>query len=643
MLEEISIDHSSSITQNQTAQQKTRGNGDWSGDVCANQKRDHCGRWEKDWGWQVIRGCRRLGSRTGPARGHKARWTAAALVLTLGLPGAARADDEIDACALTPLSDVAPLVVQESGYEVRARSEHPAPGESICRWEAFQNGLTADAPPEYRLIATLYHFADAQRAMTTFNKTWQGMIAPGLVRTSDPADQMAREDGSGIAARHGANVVTLDPSRQQYVLQRQPDRFYRLESLALRMAGANVQGVVDPRAIQNPCAWLPAQHALGILTTDPSSLQLFADGLRCTMDVKDGMPNTDHWTQNHGEVQIERHDMGTNAAALKFQHQQTPFFPASTLVRTADATDRLVWDSKHPENAWAVHGPFYVEFRLTDVTPAARAAPGWLYRTQRLALEAAGATIAPAEDLPPDPVVPGPLAARVEQPGTDADLRWTPPAYEGPAGSELYDSVLAVLAFTARNRFLMMVALVFGPVLLAVLLPGQHKPGRRAGLAGVGVALGIVNLIFGTSIAAVLIYHAGVAGSAIVTASHATAVQYNNHDVRGYTVLIRTAEGKVVETGFDDDDFNVYPPHNATIYPAKGDVFTVRYLKHAPQTFVIVADDDSPWAHRLRCDVLRKAVSDATAKADFAPASIDYKEAYGRAVTAAKQAGCEVD
>jgi hypothetical protein len=141
----------------------------------------------------------------------------------------------------------------------------------------------------------------------------------------------------------------------------------------------------------------------------------------------------------------------------------------------------------------------------------------------------------------------------------------------------------------------------------------------------------------------VLIYHAGVAGSAIVTASYETDVQYNRHDVRGYTVLIRTAEGRVVETGFEDDDFNGYPPHNATTYPARGDVFTVRYLKHAPRTFVIVADDDSPWAHGLRCYVLGRTVSDATAKAHFAPEDASYKEAYARAISAAKQAGCEAD
>lgn len=566
------------------------------------------------------------------------RWPAAALALALALPGVARGDDEIDACALVPLSEVAPLVVQDGGFEVRARSEHPEPGESICRWEAFQKGQTAGASPTHAVVAALYHFANAKRAASEFNRAWQGMVAPSLVRTEEPTDHVAREDDGGIAVVHGTDLVTLDPSGQEYALKRQPDRFYQLEALAFRIAGAKVQGAVDPNAIQSPCAWLPEQHALGVLTTDPSSLRLSYDGPRCGMAVQDGMPDLVRRAQNHGVVQIERRDMGTNAAALRFQHQQTPFLPASTLVKTADASDRLVWDSEHPEDAWAVHGPFYVEFHLTDATPAAKAVPGWLYRTQRLAFEAAGATIVATDDLPPEPVVPPPLPARPSR--AEADAHWMPPPRDAPAGAELFDPALAVLAFAARNRFFVLVGVFFASFLAAIFLPGKRRKVRRTGWAGFAVVLAVVNLIFGTDIADRLIYHAGVAGSGVVTASRATASQYNSRTVFAYTVLIRAADGNVVETEFESWDFNVYPHQNLTTYPGRGDVFTVRYLKHAPQTFVIVADDDSPWARGLRCGALNRSVGDAAAKANFAPDNASYKDAYVQAVTAAQQAGC---
>jgi hypothetical protein len=41
--------------------------------------------------------------------------------------------------------------------------------------------------------------------------------------------------------------------------------------------------------------------------------------------------------------------------------------------------------------------------------------------------------------------------------------------------------------------------------------------------------------------------------------------------------LEHTADGKIIETNFEQDDFNVYPPHNATTYPGQGAEFTVRY------------------------------------------------------------------
>jgi hypothetical protein len=125
-------------------------------------------------------------------------WIAAALMLAVSLSGAARADNEIDACALTPLANVVPLVVQQSGYDLRAKSEHPVPGKSICRWEAFQQGLTADAPPAYTLVATLYHFANAQRATASFDKTWQGMIGRAWCTPRIPPTNRRARRGTGL-------------------------------------------------------------------------------------------------------------------------------------------------------------------------------------------------------------------------------------------------------------------------------------------------------------------------------------------------------------------------------------------------------------------------------------------------------------
>jgi hypothetical protein len=107
---------------------------------------------------------------------------------------------------------------------------------------------------------------------------------------------------------------------------------------------------------------------------------------------------------------------------------------------------------------------------------------------------------------------------------------------------------------------------------------------------------------------------------------HQHGIQY--HDVVGYHVLLKAADDKVVETSFEDDDFNIYPSKNAVIYPGVGDHFTVYYLRRFPDDFIIVDDDDSPWATALRCGKLRDAVQEANAKYEFDHGNTSYRTAY---------------
>ena len=549
----------------------------------------------------------------------------------------------VDACALASADDIRPALTV-GDLELRAKGTAPRKGEGVCRWEAYERGLIAATPPDFTLVVTVYHQSEDARTATAFVRSWPLAIVPSQVRTDDPADQVARPDADTVAVLHGHSVVVIDAGGQQQDIQRSTDRVYRLEALAFRVVGARVLGPVDLRTTQDACTPLLAQHVLGILTLEPSSLRVDHDGWRCTMQVKDGSLDTSHWTENHGRVVVERQDLGTNAAALRFQKNQAPFLPVSTLVRTSDPSDRLVANIDKPLEMWVVHGANYVDFNVTEPTPAAQAAPGWLYRMQRLALEAAGATVVGTPGNPPDPVVPGPLSTATV---TAADGHWTPPAHPAPAWSVLTDPVVSVIAFLAKYRFFAMPLLVIMPaILLAFATSRARRAGRPAKAQGGWIAFFVVvavaNVVGGTWLTTLLVYHAGVSGSATVTASRNTSTQYNNQNVRAHTVLIRGADGGVTATGFSDDDFNVYPPHNATSYPGKGDTFTVRYLPHAPQTFVIVANDDSPWTHGLRCDGLMRDVGEAGSTAHFAPETERYRAAYDAALAAARANHCDV-
>lgn len=85
---------------------------------------------------------------------------------------------------------------------------------------------------------------------------------------------------------------------------------------------------------------------------------------------------------------------------------------------------------------------------------------------------------------------------------------------------------------------------------------------------------------------------------------------------------------------------NVYPPKNATRYPERGDVFTVRYLRSHLDDFVIVNNDGSPWNTRLRCEGLAVAAALADQKASFAPENPPFQQAVQAAHAALQSAGC---
>jgi hypothetical protein len=95
-----------------------------------------------------------------------------------------------------------------------------------------------------------------------------------------------------------------------------------------------------------------------------------------------------------------------------------------------------------------------------------------------------------------------------------------------------------------------------------------------------------------------------------------------------------------VETSFEDNDFNVYPSHNATAYPGRGNMFNVRYIRSSPTNFDILGEDGSPWAHGLKCARLASTRSQAESKLEFAPDVTKYKDAVDTARDAERNASC---
>jgi hypothetical protein len=187
------------------------------------------------------------------------------------------------------------------------------------------------------------------------------------------------------------------------------------------------------------------------------------------------------------------------------------------------------------------------------------------------------------------------------------------------------DILWHVIYFLAASKFLaLFIAFTSVPATIALSV----WKGRFAIFFAVIPVLAFLNAFFGTDIAAHVLHAFGEKGSATITGTYGTSTVYNDHNVIGYHVLLRTADDKVIETSFEDDDFNIYPPKNSVVYPDVGDHFSVYYLRWFPEDFVIVDNDDSPWATALRCRAMNKDVQEANAKYEFDRGSERYRTAY---------------
>lgn len=191
----------------------------------------------------------------------------------------------------------------------------------------------------------------------------------------------------------------------------------------------------------------------------------------------------------------------------------------------------------------------------------------------------------------------------------------------------LLDLLVYLLHLLFAHPFFYMAAFVVFVIGSAIVSKKDAKVPKIRSLYIFGFFFIFINFFVGHYINASLIHWAGEKGVAKITDSYDTGVQYNRHNVDGYHVLIRTPQGKIVETSFEDDDFNVYPYHNTVTYPPVGIEFHVSYLKHFPTAFVIIANDDSPWANERHCIQLKNNYAEAMNKYSFDRSNLQYRKA----------------
>ncbi|WEJ99045.1 MAG: hypothetical protein P0Y59_19185 [Candidatus Sphingomonas phytovorans] len=193
-------------------------------------------------------------------------------------------------------------------------------------------------------------------------------------------------------------------------------------------------------------------------------------------------------------------------------------------------------------------------------------------------------------------------------------------------------AISAVFYFLTQHSLLALplyplVALAIGALLARVT-------GRRWWLfLGVpGLAMAAVSPFFASAVNALFLNAAGTTGSAVIVHAEETSSTLNDSPIWYYEAVVRTADGRDVETSFDTMSASIYPWRNEILIPPEGERFVVSYVPGFPRNIAIMVDQ-SPYGRKRLIRQDREPVETAAAKLAAAPGNADFREAYRKALT----------
>jgi hypothetical protein len=107
-------------------------------------------------------------------------------------------------------------------------------------------------------------------------------------------------------------------------------------------------------------------------------------------------------------------------------------------------------------------------------------------------------------------------------------------------------------------------------------------------------------------------------GSAVIVHSEETSSTLNDNNIWYYQAVVRTADGRNVETDFDTMTAALYPWRNEIQVPPEGERFVVKYIPAFPRNIAIMVDQSAYGRKRLIA-LDMEPVETAAAKLEAAP------------------------
>ncbi|MCX2485037.1 hypothetical protein [Pedobacter sp. MR2016-24] len=137
----------------------------------------------------------------------------------------------------------------------------------------------------------------------------------------------------------------------------------------------------------------------------------------------------------------------------------------------------------------------------------------------------------------------------------------------------------------------------------------------------------VVNFFIGPLYNAWFLAKFGTDGIAIITSAEETSSMMNEQYIWEYSLLMKTAEGKSVETQFTTSNVAIYPIRNNILIPAEKQPFVIRYIPGFEKNIVIMSDKSDYGKRRINYDHL-KVVEKEKTKYDFSPENAEFRKRY---------------
>lgn len=179
-------------------------------------------------------------------------------------------------------------------------------------------------------------------------------------------------------------------------------------------------------------------------------------------------------------------------------------------------------------------------------------------------------------------------------------------------------AISAVFYFLSQHPFLAMPLYPLAAWGIGALLARLTRWRGWMFLGVIGLILAAVSPFFASAVNAMFLNAVGTTGTAVIVHSEETSSTLNDSNIWYYEAVLRTADGRNVETSFDTMSASLYPWRNEIAIPPEGERFVVKYVPGFPRNIAIMVDQ-SPYGRQRLIARDREPVETATAKLAAAP------------------------